>query len=85
MSHDTRVPRKRSRFVQRLTVATSQGMRRDCSQKARHPSRKVAEGVLRGVIEQKGVLVTRTLTTYKCDLCHGWHLGNRRRGTFVAE
>jgi hypothetical protein len=72
-----RLTRKRSRFIDRMHAAGTS--RRDCSQKVDHPSKKVAEGVLRQMVKAHGPARTARLSAYKCPLCQRWHLGNRVR------
>lgn len=57
-----------------------------CRAKTRHTSKGKALGVRR-VMVRRGAANPETLMAYKCQVCHGWHLGNpsRRQQRLLQE
>lgn len=53
---------------------------RGCSGKVRHPSRKIATGVRRSMMNKassyEDFLRAEGLEPYPCSKCGGWHLGH---------
>lgn len=52
---------------------------RQCRNKVRYTSRKIANGVRRVMIDSGRVAQPELLAAYRCKMCHGWHLGNDPR------
>lgn len=61
-----------------LMLTEGHASHRRCAGKLRHPSRKVAAGVVRCMVAdgQDHQRPGKRLMPYKCKTCHGWHVGN---------